>query len=94
MFNYFQPFFNTILVATQKGFDLRIIIETHSETMINYLGRLLSEQDNTVEVESMINILVFDSETPDKANISTSFFSKDGYLENWPIGFFDPDWDF
>ena len=92
--NLIKAFFNTILVATQKGFDLRIIIETHSETMINYLGRLLSEQDNTVEVESMINILVFDSETPDKANISTSFFSKDGYLENWPIGFFDPDWDF
>ena len=87
-----KVFFNTIVYAYENDIDLRIIIETHSETMINYLGRVVA--DCGIDgVEELINILVFNPETPEKSNISISGFNKQGYLKNWPIGFFTPDLD-
>lgn len=87
-----KVFFNTIVYAKENDIDLRIIIETHSETMINYLGRIVA--DCGIDgVEELINILIFNPETPEKSNISISGFNKQGYLKNWPIGFFTPDLD-
>ena len=60
--------------------------------MINYLGRVVADC-GIDEIEELINILIFNPETPEKSNISISGFNKQGYLNNWPIGFFTPDLD-
>jgi predicted ATPase len=74
-------------IASEK--KICFIIETHSETMINRLGYLIDKKKINNED---IDISVFDKEFGDsETHVSTSGFDKDGYLENWPIGFFEPE---
>lgn len=86
-----RAFLDVVEYSKSKSLDIRIIIETHSETIIKVLGRYLSFKDNDLHKD--VNILVFDSENPEKSNVTVSSFGKDGFLENWPYGFFDADLD-
>lgn len=86
-----KAFLEVIEYSQNYGLDIRIIIETHSETLIKVLGRLISFKEN--DLYNYINILVFNSENPEKSNITVSSFGKDGFLENWPYGFFDANLD-
>ncbi|WP_155997036.1 AAA family ATPase [Streptococcus ruminantium] len=86
-----RAFLEVIEYSETKGLDIRIIIETHSETIIKALGRFLSFKENDLYKD--VNVLVFNSENPEKSNITVSSFGKDGFLENWPYGFFDADID-
>lgn len=66
----------------------RLIVETHSETLVNRLGELIEKGSlNTTD----ISVLLFEK---DPATGSTSVriceFNPDGTLTNWPIGFFSP----
>ncbi len=83
--------FSTIIKqARADGIDLRIILETHSETILNTFGNLLIKNELN---QSDINIILFekkDSNRPSKVTISK--FDENGYLTNWPYGFFNPDW--
>ena len=73
-------------IAKLKKEKIQFILETHSETIVNRLGNLIykgkiSEED--------VNIIVFNKKELDKnTEIKISTFNKDGYLQNWPIGFF------
>lgn len=68
--------------------DVRVIIETHSEIIINRLGKLVASQNEDVE-ETDINIVIFNAinEGLDKYIIQTNYNSE-GYLSDWPYGFF------
>ena len=73
---------------TSENSGIRIIAETHSPALINRLGALIA--DNVVNRES-IQVILFDqgdSQSPTK--VSVSEFDDEGILQNWPIGFFDP----
>lgn len=66
----------------------RLIVETHSETLVNRLGELIEKGSlNTTD----ISVLLFEK---DPATGSTSVriceFNPDGTLTNWPFGFFSP----
>ncbi|MNT31850.1 hypothetical protein D3C72_1677040 [compost metagenome] len=68
------------LFANKKGFDINFIIETHSETIVNSLGKnitkgLINKND--------ASILVFNK------GVTKSYFDEDGFLVNWPTGFFE-----
>lgn len=72
--------------AKEKRIPLKIILETHSETIVNSIGHLI--------LEGMINhddvsVIVFGHEA-DKQKISIGSYDRDGYLTNWPTGFFNP----
>lgn len=67
--------------------NLKIIFETHSETMIQRLGYLITKGYLNNED---VNILVFDKEN-NETHISTKEFTEEGYLQEWPMGFFTPD---
>lgn len=76
-------------IATEK--NVRFIIETHSETIINRIGTLIDKgKFNHNDVE----ITIFDKQFgEDKTCVRKSTFDEEGYLKDWPIGFFEPEED-
>lgn len=65
---------------------LRFLVETHSESLINRLGELISE--GFISPED-IAIYVFEKDYDDEVTrIRPVSFETDGTLSNWPIGFF------
>ena len=69
----------------KNGIDLRVIIETHSEYIINKIGELIAQRFLD---KDLVSVLLFNK--PDEGEqIVRSEFSTDGFLTNWPYGFFD-----
>lgn len=66
--------------------DLRFVIETHSESLINRLGTLVYE--GKVSPDDIAIYIFEKSEDSGITRIRTSSFETDGTLSNWPIGFF------
>jgi predicted ATPase len=74
--------------ANSNTIDLRIIIETHSDILVNRLGDLII--DDKIKA-NQINILIFDKESEEQpTNISLANYDNEGNLLNWPLGFFQP----
>jgi len=73
----------------QKDHRVHFLVETHSETLINRLGELISI--NRLRPED-IHIILFEPDKEDEGVTRTSVatFSPDGSLLNWPFGFFQP----
>jgi predicted ATPase len=64
------------------------IIETHSNHIINRLGQLINEGKLK---NDQVQILIFEkNEDNSKTNIRLAGYNNKGYLQNWPIGFFEP----
>jgi len=67
--------------------NFKIAIETHSEVIINHLGK--SIEKGTLAAED-VGIYLFDQENLEGSTIvRESTFDKEGYLSDWPVGFFD-----
>jgi predicted ATPase len=82
-----EIFCNAVRIATENQLDLRIIIETHSESIINKVGRIIS--DGKIKSDT-VNIVIFDKNRNDThSTVRISTFKDNGQLENWPWGFFD-----
>jgi predicted ATPase len=63
------------------------MIETHSEVLVNRLGQLIAEGKIS---EDEINIVLFEpSDQLGKVTIRDVQFDSEGYLLNWPLGFFE-----
>ena len=77
-------FVNIIKEAEKNGIALKIIFETHSETMVNRIGTLISDKKICAD---KVNVLIFDKEN-EQTNIESKNFDTDGLLMGWPIGFF------
>jgi hypothetical protein len=73
------------LSRESKQIDIKFIIETHSETIVNRISSIIS---NNIIDKELSNILIFDKKD-NFTNIITGKFNSDGYIENWPLGFFD-----
>lgn len=78
---------NTTTSMRKKGRSPVIILETHSEHMINKLGEMIYE-GNFSSSES--NVYVFNKNSLGETEILESRFSDEGRLSNWPRGFFSP----
>lgn len=63
------------------------IIETHSKSIIDGLGDAI--KDNVIDNEK-VNIYIFDKNEERETKVQRAYFSEEGYLRNWPIGFFTP----
>lgn len=91
--------YNIAKEAYSKGYALKYIIETHSETIINKLGNIVYElnkpsnssprnlSDNATDV---INVLMA-NQSQHTTTFSSMKFNKDGTISDWPIGFFAED---
>lgn len=80
--------FAKIVTQEEKKNDIKFILETHSETIINRLGYLIYKKVLSPE---MVNIVVFNKNEGDVSSVSQIGFNEKGQLKNWPIGFFQPD---
>ncbi|MEC1012152.1 AAA family ATPase [Bacillus altitudinis] len=85
-----DTFAKIIKVSKEIGIDLKIIIETHSETMINRVGQLIATKYEDFN-KDLVNVLIFNSSDPFISNIRSTGYTEDGYLTSWPIGFFSPE---
>lgn len=79
-----EAFCKAIKIAKERGINLRIIIETHSEQIVNAIGKCIDH-----EIISHNDTIVYLVEKKGSAKIRESVYDKGGYLENWPYGFFD-----
>lgn len=77
------------VVKGNEDVYIRLLIETHSETIINRIGRriregLLSSKD--------VMIVIFNKDImQSNTKVTTHTFNEKGQLDNWPLGFFDPE---
>lgn len=70
-----------------KRQDLRIIIETHSPSLINRIGELVALGKIK---SSQVQVILFDKdEETGTTTTRVSEYNEEGQLENWPYGFFD-----
>lgn len=72
--------------SKERNEDIRFIIETHSETLINKVGSLI--QSSKLD-EHKVNVVLFNAQNEGLNNyVEQSSYDSKGYLQNWPIGFF------
>lgn len=77
-----------VRICHKEKKDVRIIIETHSETIVNRIGTKIADESSYLKATD-VNVLLFNgkNEGLDKYIESTSY-DDEGYLVNWPFGFF------
>jgi predicted ATP-dependent endonuclease of OLD family len=81
-----KMFVSVVNTARESDIKLSIIFETHSNTMVDTLGDCIEDGDlNATDVNIALFEKEFDSST---TNIKFSHFNDEGFLEEWPIGFF------
>ena len=72
----------------QNGEKLRFLVETHSQSILNRIGRRIRE--GKIGAED-VNVIMFNKDFGMKnTEIQQISFNKNGQLEKWPYGFFDP----
>lgn len=74
-------------LALSMKVDIKFIIETHSQTMINSLGLKIALKEYATANAS---ILLFNEDNEGGHNPQRAEYDNDGVLKNWPIGFFNP----
>lgn len=79
--------FIELVILLKEKLNFSIILETHSETMINQIGYNIINKKISSD---LVNILLFE-EINNEISIKETKFNSDGYLENWPIDFFLPE---
>lgn len=83
-----DAFIAALRLAKQNGYQLQLILETHSETIVNYLGNAIAI--GAIDKEDVSVVLFDKAPETNLTNVRISSYSADGLLENWPIGFFAP----
>ncbi|MBB3440949.1 AAA family ATPase [Rhizobium sp. BK379] len=75
-------------IADEEAPALSFLIETHSESMINRIGELIST--GTVQAEK-VQIVIFgdSSDSLTSSDVTLATFDQEGVLQNWPYGFFN-----
>lgn len=82
-----DTFIKILKFSTEKDMDLKIIFETHSETMINRIGQQIAYKNISNE---NVSIVVFESDGFETTT-ATGIYDEKGQLRNWPLGFFYPE---
>ena len=80
-------FASLIREMEKAGINLKIIFETHSSTMINRLGYLVSKKEFD---ENSINIVLVEKEKQ-ISQFKQVQYNEEGLIEEWPIGFMTED---
>jgi predicted ATPase len=82
-----KAFISVINAYKKQELNIRFILETHSESMINTLGHCVSE--NSISTDD-VAIYIFEKSLDNSTKITKGYFNEDGFIENWPFGFFEP----
>lgn len=83
-----KAFIASIQLAKKNNYQLQLLLETHSEAIVNYFGQAI--KNDKIKKED-VSVLLFDKLIDARtAEVQVSGYDKDGYLTNWPVGFFAP----
>lgn len=88
----FQAYFANMLAKVigeckKQRLKFRIIIETHSEVIVNRLGLLIANKESGLKA-SDVNVVLFDAQNAGmESYIHSTTYSEDGFLQEWPYGF-------
>ena len=86
-----DAFISTIDKMKARDKEGNLIVETHSETIINRLGRRIREG---LLKASDVNVVIFNKTLQDDhTTVEEYSYNNNGQIKNWPYGFFDPDKD-
>jgi predicted ATPase len=84
-------FAKAIILSKENDTEIQLIIETHSETIINQIGHRIFQKKLTAED---VSIVIFDKPSPDTAtSVTMANFDQEGNLKSWPWGFFEAELD-
>lgn len=82
-----KAFIASIDLAKSNGYELQLIMETHSQTIVNYFGRAIARGQLSPDDVSLI---LFEKEAGKVyTKVQNSSYDEDGLLTNWPYGFFE-----
>lgn len=74
--------------ARRESIGLTLVVETHSEAIVNRIGRLIADGELDSDLAAVV---LFESSKNGKgSSVRTSLFDSKGYLEDWPYGFLEP----
>ncbi|WP_223643465.1 AAA family ATPase [Planococcus sp. 4-30] len=85
-----DAFIKIIMLCREKNIDIKIIIETHSETMINRIGYIIAKNKDNFN-EDLVKVIIFENDEVFDTKLTVSTYSDKGYLKKWPLGFFEPE---
>lgn len=67
---------------------LTLVVETHSEAIVNRIGGLIA--DGKLD-SNLVSVVLFEPSRNGKGStVRTATFDSEGYLQDWPFGFFEP----
>ena len=82
-----KAFIACIDLARKNKCDIQLLIETHSETIVNYFGRAIARE---LLRPDDISVILFEKDVNQSVTtVRNSSYDADGFLTNWPYGFFD-----
>lgn len=83
-----DAFVNSIALKKEKDESLRLVIETHSDTILNRIGRRVRE--GKIQPED-VNIILFEKKPEEPTTqLRQTTYNQKGQIKEWPYGFFDP----
>lgn len=84
-----DAFWLAVQEGQERELNISLLLETHSPTIVNRLGHQIA--NGRIKSED-VNVVLFEKagvHEPTKVRVST--FDGEGFLQNWPLGFFLPD---
>ena len=82
-----KAFIACITLARKNKCDIQLLLETHSETIVNYFGRAIAR--GLLKPDDVSVILFEKGVDQSVTKVRNSGYDEDGYLVNWPYGFFE-----
>lgn len=84
-----KTFLASINLARKNGYQIQILLETHSDTIVNYFGKAIARGQLKPED---VSVILFDKCADESiTTVKTSSYDNDGFLSDWPYGFFAPE---
>lgn len=77
-----------LVAAVSKSTGTKIVVETHSESLINGLGKLI--YDGLIKAADVQIVLFDQDEETEKTEVRLAGYRENGALHDWPYGFLSP----
>lgn len=74
--------------ATRKGIKLTVVVETHSEAIVNRIGHQIAS--GSMASGHAAVVLFNPGPVGGESDVQVASFRPDGTLQHWPFGFFEP----
>ncbi len=84
-----KAFIACIKLAKENGYQLQLLLETHSKTLVDYFGRAVARR--AVKTSDIAVVLFERDAATGYTEVTKTSYDSTGALNKWPIGFFEPE---